>query len=115
MLTDRISYGNPTNFLTLRHESVNEQGVVILFGMLAENLGYRIETVQKGFPDCEAIRQVAPNRWQRVQIEFEFESKNYRDYGHPLPVATLSSAGPTTGPNPHPTSKSSNSALKSNR
>ncbi len=84
LLKDRISYGNPTNFLTLRHEPVNEQGVVLLFGMLAQNLGYRIETVQTGFPDCEALRQVAPDRWQRVHIEFEFESKNYRDHAHPL-------------------------------
>jgi hypothetical protein len=82
-LKDRTSYGNPTNFLGLRYEPVNEQGVVLLFGMLAENLGYRIEAMQTGFPDCEAVRQVAPNRWQRVRIEFEFESKNYRDHAHP--------------------------------
>ena len=57
---------------------------MLLFGMLAKDLGYMIEAVQKGFPDCEAIRQVAPERWQRVNIEFEFESKNFRDHGHPL-------------------------------
>jgi hypothetical protein len=62
---------------------VNEQGVVLLFGMLAKDLGYMIEAAQKGFPDCEAMRQVAPERWQRVHIEFEFESRNFRDHGHP--------------------------------
>jgi hypothetical protein len=82
-LKDRTSYGNPTNFLGLRYEPVNEQGVVLLFGMLANHLGYKIEAMQTGFPDCEAIRLVAPNRWQRVHIEFEFESKNYRDHAHP--------------------------------
>jgi hypothetical protein len=61
---------------------VNEQGVVLLFGMLANNLGYIVENVQKGFPDCEALRQIAPGRWQRVHIEFEFESRNFRDHGH---------------------------------
>jgi len=83
-LKGRATYGNPTNFRGLRYEPANEQGVVLLFGMLAKDLGYLIEAVQKGFPDCEAMRQVAPERWQRVNVEFEFESKNYRDHGHPL-------------------------------
>jgi hypothetical protein len=83
-LKGRATYGNPTNFRGLRYEPVNEQGVVLLFGMLAKDLGYMIEAVQKGFPDCEAMRQVAPDRWQRVNIEFEFESRNFRDHGHPL-------------------------------
>jgi hypothetical protein len=81
-LKGRATYGNPTNFRGLLHEPVNEQGVVLLFGMLAKDLGYMIEAVQKGFPDCEAMRQVAPERWQRVRIEFEFESRNFRDHGH---------------------------------
>ncbi len=82
-LEDRPTYGNPTQLRWLRHEPVNEQGVVLLFGMLAKGLGYRIETVQTGFPDCEAIRQIGPERWQRVLIEFEFESRNFREHGHP--------------------------------
>jgi len=82
-LRDRATYGNPTHFRGLRHEPVNEQGVVLLFGMLAKELGYVIEAVQTGFPDCEAKRQIAPERWQRVDIEFEFESRNFRDHGHP--------------------------------
>jgi hypothetical protein len=83
-LQDRTTYGNPIHFRGLRHEPVNEQGVVLLFGMLAKELGYMVEAVQTGFPDCEAKRQVGPERWQRVQIEFEFESRNFRDHGHPL-------------------------------
>jgi Homing endonuclease associated repeat len=82
-LRDRATYGNPTHFRGLRHEPVNEQGVVLLFGMLAKELGYVIEAVQTGFPDCEAKRQIGPERWQLVRIEFEFESRNFRDHGHP--------------------------------
>ena len=82
-LRDRATYGNPTHFRGLRHEPINEQGVVLLFGMLAKELGYVIEAVQTGFPDCEAKRRIAPERWQRVNIEFEFESRNFRDHGHP--------------------------------
>jgi hypothetical protein len=83
-LKDRPVYGNPSHFSGLGHEPVNEQGVVLLFGMLAKDLGYTIEAVQTGFPDCEAMRQIAPGRWQRVRIEFEYESKNFREHGHPL-------------------------------
>jgi hypothetical protein len=52
--------------------------------MVAKELGYMVEAVQTGFPDCEAKRQVGPNNWQRVRIEFEFESRNFRDHGHCL-------------------------------
>jgi hypothetical protein len=83
-LKDRAIYGNSMPLSWFRHEPVNEQGVVLLFGMVAKELGYMIERVQTGFPDCEAKRRIGPDRWQRVNIEFEFESKNYREHGHPL-------------------------------
>jgi hypothetical protein len=76
-LENRPTYGNPINFRGLRHEPVNEQGVVFLFGMVAKELGYMVEAVQVGFPDCKAKRQVEGGRWQSVKIEFEFESRNY--------------------------------------
>lgn len=79
---DRATYGNPMHLPGFRHEPVNEQGVVLLFGMLAKDLGYMIEAIQRGFPDCEAKRQIGPERWQRVNIEFEFESKNFHQHGH---------------------------------
>jgi len=81
-LADRPTYGNPIDFRGLRHEPVNENGVVFLFGIVARELGYSVEAVQAGFPDCEAKRQVGVGRWQRVRIEFEFESRNFRDHGH---------------------------------
>jgi hypothetical protein len=83
-LENRRTYGNPIDFRGLRHEPVNEDGVVFLFGMVAKELGYLVEAVQAGFPDCEAKRQVSAGRWQRVRIEFEFESRNFRDHGHPV-------------------------------
>jgi hypothetical protein len=83
-LDHRPTYGQPMDFRGLRHEPVNEQGVVLLFGMVAKELGYTVEAVQSGFPDCEAKRQTGPQRWQRVHLEFEFESRNFRDHGHSL-------------------------------
>jgi len=82
-LEDRPTYGDPIDFRGLRHEPVNESGVVFLFGMVARELGYYVEAVQAGYPDCEAKRQTAPGKWQRVKIEFEYESRNFRDHGHP--------------------------------
>ncbi len=82
-LEGRPTYGNPIDFRGLRHEPVNEDGVIFLFGMVARELGYLVEAVQAGFPDCEAKRQVEAGKWQRVRIEFEFESRNFRDHGHP--------------------------------
>ena len=75
-------YGNPIDFRGLRHEPVNEQGVVLLFGMLANELGFLVESVQQGFPDCEAKRRIGKHRWVRARIEFEYESRSFRDHGH---------------------------------
>ncbi|MEK7309416.1 MAG: hypothetical protein AAB038_01200 [Planctomycetota bacterium] len=81
-LENRPAYGNPIDFRGLRHEPVNEEGVAFLFGMVARELGYLVEILQAGYPDCEAKRQVAADKWQRVRIEFEYESRNFREHGH---------------------------------
>jgi hypothetical protein len=79
---DRPTYGDPIDFRGLRHAPVNEAGVIFLFGMVAKELGYFVEVIQAGFPDCEAKRQIAPGKWQRVRIEFEFESRAFEQHGH---------------------------------
>jgi hypothetical protein len=81
-LGHRLTYGNPLDFRGLRHEPVNEQGVVFLFGMVARELGYLIEAIQEGFPDCEAKRKIAPGKWEKVKIEFEYKSHTFHDHGH---------------------------------
>ena len=77
-------FGDFINFRGLQHAPVNEQGVVFLFGMVCRELGYVVESVRAGFPDCEAKRKVGqkPTRWQRVRIEFEYLSRNFRVHGH---------------------------------
>lgn len=74
--------GDFISFRGLLHAPVNEQGVVFLFGMVAHDLGYVVEMVTTGFPDCEAKRRVGQGRWERVRVEFEFQSRNFRDHGH---------------------------------
>jgi hypothetical protein len=81
-MENRPTYGDPIDFRGLRHEPVNEGGVIFLFGKVARELGYYVEAVQAGYPDCEAKRQIGPGKWQRVKIEFEYESRNFRDHGH---------------------------------
>jgi hypothetical protein len=78
----RALAGPPLHLDGLAHEPVNELGVVFFFGMLAHRLGFRVLSFQQAFPDCEAMREVRPGHWQRVRIEFEYESRNYRIHGH---------------------------------
>lgn len=77
-------YGDFINFRGLQHAPVNEQGVVFLFGMICRELGYVVEIVKPGFPDCEAKRQVRgrSGMWQRVRIEFEYQSRNFWQHSH---------------------------------
>ena len=66
----------------LAHAPTNEMGVVFLFGVLARDLGYIVTLLQAEFPDCEALRRMTPEKWQRLRIEFEFESRNFMTHGH---------------------------------
>jgi len=75
-------YGAPLDFGALRHAPVNEDGVIFLFGMMAERLGFLVEALRPNFPDCDAKRKINASEWQRVRIEFEYESRNFRDHGH---------------------------------
>jgi hypothetical protein len=78
------TFGPFLNFRGLQHEPINEQGVVLLFGMVAFELGYVVESVATAFPDCEAKRRIKtkPETWQRLSIEFEYVSKNFLEHGH---------------------------------
>lgn len=69
--------GTVLNYKAMLHEPTNEQGVVLLFGMMAEELGFIIENVRMGYPDCEGKRRVGENAWQRVRIEFEYLSSRF--------------------------------------
>lgn len=79
---DRPVYGRPMMLPEMAHEPVNELGVVFVFGMLARKLGFVVLRIQPDFPDCEAMFEVARGVWQRVRIEFEFESRNFLKHRH---------------------------------
>ncbi|TXT23451.1 MAG: hypothetical protein FD131_5225 [Rhodocyclaceae bacterium] len=78
------TYGSFLNFRGLQHAPINEQGVVFLFGMICFELGFMVEAVRTGYPDCEAKRRVHNSRdeWERVKIEFEYRSREFKVHGH---------------------------------
>jgi hypothetical protein len=82
--TGRAQYGPFLNFRGLQHAPINEQGVIYLFGIVAFDLGYVVEGIGTGFPDCEAKRSVraSGDAWERVRIEFEYRSRNFLVHGH---------------------------------
>ena len=74
-------YGDPIDFRGVRHAPVDIGGVIFLFGMVARELGFLVEALASGFPRCEAKRQLAPGKWARLRIDFELESRQFREAG----------------------------------
>ncbi|MEW6349284.1 MAG: hypothetical protein AB1646_09490 [Thermodesulfobacteriota bacterium] len=77
-------YGEPIEFRGLRHAPINEQGVVFLFGMVSAELGFHIEAVQQGFPDCEGkyLYDAKKNLWAKARIEFEYKASSFNSHCH---------------------------------
>jgi hypothetical protein len=52
--------------------------------MVSSELGLIVEAIPTAYPDCEAKRCIdrRHNRWQSVQIEFEFSSSRFREHRH---------------------------------
>ncbi len=77
MLEPELLKGSP-----LRYAPTNEFGVVFLFSHLCRRMQLHVESVQSGFPDCIALQRIG-GKEQRIRIEFEFRSSNFRAHGHP--------------------------------
>jgi Homing endonuclease associated repeat len=82
LIPGRPVYGPLLRPFPAMHGPTEEQGVVYLFGTMSERLGFVVLHIQKAFPDCEALREVGEGMWQRVIIEFEYESLNFVKHGH---------------------------------
>jgi hypothetical protein len=82
IIPGRPVYGEPMACTSLSHQPVNEAGVLFLFGVLAARLGFVVMRLQNQFPDCEALRRVDEACWQKVRIEFEYESRNFVRHRH---------------------------------
>lgn len=75
-------YGRPILTHALATAPTNEMGVLFLFAAMATQLGFMVLRMQSEFPDCEALRLCDHDRWRRVRIEVEFESRNFLLHGH---------------------------------
>ncbi|MEW6042192.1 MAG: hypothetical protein AB1633_11795, partial [Elusimicrobiota bacterium] len=73
--------GDLINFRGLVYSPINENGVVFLFGKVADDLNMYVEEIKPGFPDCIA-RRFNGKGWERVAIEFEYVSKNFLLHKH---------------------------------
>jgi hypothetical protein len=80
----RSIVGEPIDFRGMRFAPVNEQGVVYLFGMVSQELGFLVESVRVKYPDCEGKRccDQEQNLWEHIYIEFEYKSSNFVEHGH---------------------------------
>lgn len=76
-------FGQRLGMAALEHAPTNEAGVVYLFGVLAERMGFCVERMGQSFPDCEVKRLVGPDVWERLRVEIEYESRNFKLHKHP--------------------------------
>src|SRR3990167_2038237 len=78
----RRQFGARMDFKSMTCTPINEHGVIYLFGLLHDVIGFEIESIQSGFPDCVARRDVGNDRWEEIRIEFEFQSLSFVRHGH---------------------------------
>lgn len=77
------NYGKLLRYENLVYGPANEQGVVLLFAIMSKHLRYNIHGVwTDSFPDCEATRVERGGNIRKVQIEFEYKSKDFVTHGH---------------------------------
>ncbi len=81
MPSDKSLVGDLINFRGLVYSPLNENGVVFLFGRIIEDLHIYIEEIKPGFPDCVA-RRFTGKGWEKISIEFEYSSSNFRQHKH---------------------------------
>jgi hypothetical protein len=67
----------------LIYDPVNEQGVIFLFAKYHRELGIDyIEGIRQGFPDAFGKRKAGREAYEDVNIEFEFESLDFKRHKH---------------------------------
>jgi hypothetical protein len=87
---DRDEVGPKIDYPGLTYAPINEQGVVLLFGMMSDDLGFSIEAIRQGFPDALVVDYRAnPNRGVKKSIEFEFASSHFARQKHPVKGAQI--------------------------
>jgi hypothetical protein len=73
--------GEPINFRGMVYAPINEQGVVLLFGKIHDEVGIKVEAIRTGFPDV-IIRRFNGRAWVSERSEFEFRASDFIQHGH---------------------------------
>jgi hypothetical protein len=73
--------GELIRFRGMDYGPAEENGVVFLFSKITEDLGIKVISIQKGFPDAECIKyNESDGRGYRIFIEFEYNSAKFKDH-----------------------------------
>jgi hypothetical protein len=73
--------GESIKFRGLRFAPADKKGVIFLFGIVAPELGFVIESLSPEFPDCDARRCVdlENNQWEHIRIQFEYRCSEVQE------------------------------------
>ena len=74
--------GENINFRGMDYAPVEENGVIFLFSKITEDVGLKIISIQKHFPDALGIRYNTDGKGYHVYIEFEHKSSDFVQHGH---------------------------------
>jgi Homing endonuclease associated repeat len=85
----RGAYGSLMRYGPMVCAPTNEQGVLFLFGAMAEKLGFAMLKVGTAFPDCQVFRVVDGDRLELIDVEIEFESRNFLKHMHDVTKCRL--------------------------
>ncbi len=97
-LDDRPTYGNPIDFRGLRHEPVNEQGVVFLFGMVARERAITSRPSRLGTLIAKPSGKAMRVSGSACASSLSSRAATSETTGTIQTVAMCSCAGVTTGP-----------------
>ncbi len=76
--------GEPIQFRGLRYAPLNRLGVAYMFGLVAHELGFIIESLRNESPDCDGKRCLDTNhdQWEQVKIDFHYKSSDFQQGFH---------------------------------
>jgi hypothetical protein len=77
---ERSIVGELINFRGMLYAPLNENGVFLLFGKVAEDLNMYVEEIRPEAPDA-IVRRFTGKGWERLRVEFEYRSSQFRQHG----------------------------------
>ncbi len=76
--------GQPLTSSNVDFVPQNKKGVIYLFGIISNKLGYILESISSDFPEAEAKRCVGPQehfiQWEQLKLHFEYRSLDIKKY-----------------------------------